>query len=363
MSGIDVSQFKLALTAAKKRRHEYSDLRAGLSGMSQRASNRGAVGELLKSSFTQAGVDVDTLDKMLAQHQAESRRLFQEQKAHVAKFLTSEKDTSLSAMELGLKAMEHLANLPPAVGLGLSNLIPLTTPFLIWEWPHASPDQLRDYHIESVNSYAKFLINIPVYSFDNNSGADAKELSFYFYWVNESDFLAVAKGFSVLEFNGACELAANTGFFSGDSTSLTIDAWLYPVAYWVPLQPGQTIRDLRVQGDPLQHQPVLDKTATGGGLFGDAGYVTQIFPATSYGLSFESFGGIHIPPRATAVFEVNVKFGYRWQGNTLPDEIIADFADNNLHYYVKCPLVVLELLTAPPSPVHIGSKEGRAYSV
>jgi hypothetical protein len=32
----------------------------------------------------------------------------------------------------------------------------------------------------------------------------------------------------------------------------------------------------------------------------------------------------------------------------LPDEIIADFADEALGHSVECPLVVLEFLTEPP---------------
>ncbi|WP_183356089.1 hypothetical protein [Geomonas silvestris] len=39
---------------------------------------------------------------------------------------------------------------------------------------------------------------------------------------------------------------------------------------------------------------------------------------------------------------------HSWNGNTLPDEIIADFADDGLHYNVECPIVVLQFLTAPP---------------
>jgi len=40
--------------------------------------------------------------------------------------------------------------------------------------------------------------------------------------------------------------------------------------------------------------------------------------------------------------------GYSWDGNTLPDEIIADFAHETHHYNVQCPIVVLQFLTAPP---------------
>ena len=112
------------------------------------------------------------------------------------------------------------------------------------------------------------------------------------------------------------------------------------------------MKSLRVQGDPLQHQSVLDQfTATGGGQIfgGGADYENKIFSTTPYGVSYGSYGGLSVPPGATAGFEVDLTINYSWNGNTLPDEIKADFADDNLHYYVGCPLVVLEFLTAPPS--------------
>ena len=77
----------------------------------------------------------------------------------------------------------------------------------------------------------------------------------------------------------------------------------------------------------------------------------QVFSATPVGLSFGSgaFGGIAIPGRATALFEVSLKISWSWDGNTLPDEILADFANDTLHHRVECPIVVLQLLTAPPA--------------
>lgn len=351
MPGIDVSQFKLALSAVNERRRENSKLlqQADLSGGSQRLKNQQAVEQILKPFLTKAGLDADKLNKVLEQNQTELRRNFRKQKADAAKYLASERDAFRRAIDLGHKATQDLAKAPAAAGFGgLSSLVSLTTPFMIAEWPQPS-DQLKASVIQPLNSYAKILIDIPVYGFDNNSGSDKREFSFYFSWDNQTGFLSVVKVFSVLSLDGSCEVAANSGFFSGDSMNPTLDAWLYPVQFWLPVPPGGDLRDLRLQGDPLQHQQALNLTATGGGFFGHADYETQIFSTAPYGLSYGSFGGVEIPAGATAVFEVNLAVAYTWQGNTLPDEIKADFADDNLHYYVGCPLVVLEFLTAPPS--------------
>ena len=200
-------------------------------------------------------------NKVLAHNQDELRRTFAKQKVEAAKHSAGQRNAFHHAIELGHKALEHLGNQPPAIGSGLSSLISLTTPFLIWEWPHPSPDQLRDSHIEALKSWAKILIGVPAYSFDNDEGSDSKEFSFYFLWENNSDFLAVAKVFSVLSLTGTCEAWANSGVFSGDTMGLSIQASLFPISYWLPLPSGGTINNLRVFGDPLQNQTVLNLTS------------------------------------------------------------------------------------------------------
>jgi len=83
-----------------------------------------------------------------------------------------------------------------------------------------------------------------------------------------------------------------------------------------------------MRGDPLQHQLILNNlTAQGGAIFGSAGIKTKTFSGVSFGMSFQSFGGFQIPGNATAVFEVTLTLSASWDGNSLPDEIIADFAD------------------------------------
>ena len=90
---------------------------------------------------------------------------------------------------------------------------------------------------------------------------------------------------------------------------LSIQASLFPISYWLPLPSGGTINNLRVFGDPLQNQTVLNLSVTGGALFGSAGDSgPQVFAATPVGLSFGSgaFGGIAIPGRATAAVELRI---------------------------------------------------------
>jgi hypothetical protein len=70
-------------------------------------------------------------------------------------------------------------------------------------------------------------------------------------------------------------------------------------------------------------------TAEGGHIFGDAGHADKTFPGTSVGVSFGGFGGFGIPGNSAAVFEVNLTLRTSWDGNTLPDGIVAEFADKD----------------------------------
>ena len=357
MSKFDIAAFKRALAAAQATRRDDSKVlrEADAAEGAQRLKNRQAVAQVLKPFLTKAGLDVDKLDKVLAQNQNELRKTFEHQKAAVAKHSSRERDAFRHAVELGYEAAQHLAKLAAAGAAGgfggLASLVTLTTPLMITEWPQPD-DQLKASVIQPLNSYAKIFVDIPVYGFDNNNGSDSREFSFYFSWENQTGYLSVVKVFSVLSLDGACEVAANSGFFSGDNMNLTLDAWLYPIQSWLPIPSGGDLRDLRVRGDPLQNQRALNLSAQGPGgqLFG-AGpdYEHRVFSATPYGVSYETFGGLEIPAAATALFEVNLTMRWEWHGNVLPDEIKADFADDNLHYYVGCPLVVLEFLTAPPA--------------
>lgn len=346
---IDLERFKEALAAGTEQRQEQEKLirEAHFPKGMQSQQNRRYVERLLRPMLTKAGVNIEEVEKLVALSQTQRRQEFEKKKEDLASYGSAQMEAFQQAAEERYKSTEYLNNLPQAPG-GLGSLVSLTTPFLIWEWPHLNQSLVRS-HIEPLKSYAKFLVDIPAYSFDNDSGNDETEVGFYFYWENNSDYVAIAKCFSVVGLHGACDLEANTGFLSGDEMVLSIDAWLYPISYWLPLPPGGNITSLRMQGDPLQHQQVLtDLTASGGSIIGDPGNAEKIFTGTSYGMSYGSYGGLSIPGRATAIFEVNLKFSTSWQGNTLPDEIKADFADDRKNYRIECPIVVLQFLTAPP---------------
>lgn len=348
MAEFNISQFKQALVEAREReRARLKIQKPALAPRAPRPRPPSAVEDLIKPALVKSGLDVTKLDQVLAHKQAQARQLFDAHKAEAAKIGSVQNKAFHGMIDQAQEAIQYLAKPPADVHFELSNLVSLTTPFLIWEWP--LDESLVDTHIEPLRSRARINLDIPIYSFDDDSGNRTIEYSFYFFWQNSSPFLAVVKCFSVLALNGACRLEANAGIFSGDRSSLTIEAHFFPLSFWIPLQPGQDIRSLRAQGDPLQSVTVLNNlTATGGHIFGNAGHAERTFSNTSVGVSFGSFGGFSIPGNSTAVFEVNLKLIASWDGNTLPDEIVAEFADQNLQHSVECPIVVLQFLTQPP---------------
>jgi len=114
MPEFDIAQFKRTLTAATAPRRDASTVlrEAGIAEGKQRLKHRQAVGHVLKPFLTKAGLDVDTLDKVLAHNQSELRSHFQQQKAAVAKHSSAERDAFRHAVELGFEATQHLANRP-----------------------------------------------------------------------------------------------------------------------------------------------------------------------------------------------------------------------------------------------------------
>jgi hypothetical protein len=337
----DVEKFKLLLAQGNVPRQRHVPRR------SQNQKNRRELEKILLPLMTQAGIDVDELNKLLALQQAARRENFEKEKAEVASHSVAEREAFHRSIEEGYKASEYLKNLPFDSG-ALGNILTLPTPFLVWEWPHGTQCLQRS-HLEPLKSYAKCLLDFAAYSSDNDNGSGGTEVSFYFFWENNSDFISIVKAFSVVGLNGSCDLEANKGFWSGDTMKLSIEASLYPISYWEPLPPGQNITNLRMQGDPAQHNLILDNlTAEGGSILGDFGSADKIFSNNSYGVSYGQYSGISIPGRATALFEVCMSFTYSWDGNTLPDEIKADFADDKKNYNIECPLVALQFLTAPP---------------
>jgi hypothetical protein len=168
-------------------------------------NNERAVGKVLESFFTKAGLDVSKLDSLLAQDQAELRSAFQRQIADLTKHSRFAEVTFRQRIEARRKALRILEN--PFT----STFIALDTPFVIWEYPHPQfGDVLVDTHYEAYNNWAKIKMGA------DGGGSDNRWFSFAFPWTNESDDDVVINITSSLVLNGTCLAHAAGGVFSGD---------------------------------------------------------------------------------------------------------------------------------------------------
>jgi hypothetical protein len=349
MSQIDVSQLKTALSAIKnKRREDLNFRRADPSARYERTSNRRAVDKLIEKFFTKAGLDVDKLNKMLAEDQSELRRLFQTKKADAAKHASSIEGAIRQNNEALHQTLELLPN------PNLSFVVPLDTPFLILQTGPTDLSIFRDWHIQKSNSWIKILIDTNTNT--NTNGNRGSEFTFYFMWTNDSDYPAVVSAASSLVVNGACEVSAAPGFFSGHKSFLIMEAYFRPLRWtgWgTDPTTGQSLDG--TSPPPLQQsqsQILAYMQAEGGReiIFGGADYKTQIFdPSVSYDLGYN---WLAVPGKAVTIFEVILDFTYGIDpGGNISDLVLADFADEKLGYYIMCPKVLLEVSPSRPGRV------------
>jgi hypothetical protein len=333
MKKFDQAEFKRVVSAKKGRTSPWQT--APASGSLVSKAQRSA-GKMFGSVLSKAGFDIDKLNKIVAQNQNELRTRFQKQQAAAIKNFSRSETAYRQRIEARQKALGLLTQ--PFV----STFITLDKPFLIWQLPHPELDIFIDSRIESMNSSIRILIN-------TNSGSDNTQFVFYYLWENESEYAAVINAASSLVLNGFCEVAAAPGIFSGDSADLSMNAWLTTMRWsgWgTDLVTGAS-NDQTVYPDyqPTQRQIIATLHAHGGHIFGGQGVDTQAFSFEPFDLS-ENF--IFVPGRAVTVFEVTFQLSYSFDdGGNISDLVAANFADNGNAIF--CPLVQLELLTAPPN--------------
>jgi hypothetical protein len=333
MRAIDESELKRALSTMEAGR---STIRlAELAGRRESLPRRRAIEQALRRSFAKAGVDIETLDRMVADEQSDQRRRLETQTAEVLKHLPAAHEAFLHAVDNRRKSVERLTALvpPPA-----SWFVDLNAPFIIFE-KHFR--YIVDSHIEPMTSWLKCNVG-PRQGTTGEGGTNSgnTEFDYWFLWENESDYAAVVNVTSSLVFTGHCSVSAAQGIFSGQETSLGIQAKLTLWEWWQnpPVAIGY---------EGSQNQQVLDLYVQGGHIFQTGRSKTRDFSFEKFDLSYNSM--FFIPARATAVFTVSVAVQYSTEDYlNLENDVTCDFATDP-NFRVICPGVQLEVLTAPPA--------------
>jgi hypothetical protein len=341
MHTIDESELKHALSILEASRPSLGQ--AGLVGRRESLMARRAIEQALRTSFAKAGLDIEKLDRMVADEHSEQRRRLAHQAAEAVKHLPAAHQAFQHAMDNRRKSVERLAGLipPPA-----SWLVQLSAPFIIFE-KHFR--YVVDSHIEPMNSWVKCNVNPREGVSGGGTNSGDTEVDYWFMWENESDYAAVVNVASSLVFTGNCGVSAAQGVFSGQETTLNIQAKLTLWEWWANPQ-------VAISYGAAQNQRVLDLHVQGGHIFQSGRSKTRNFSFETFGLSYDNM--FFIPARATAVFTVSFAVQYSTEDYlNIENDVTCDFASDP-NFRIICPGVQLEVLTAPPAVTAL--REGSA---
>jgi hypothetical protein len=298
----------------------------------QAVKTRRAAGKLLQPVLAKAGLDIDKLNKLLAQEASDHRALFAQARSEAAKHSAAAE----AAYQEGIARMRQaqaLLALPFT-----SSFVTLDRPVLILQQPKFEINNFIDNHVEPFNSSIQYKVG-------TNSGSDNTWFNFYFIWQNPSDYTTVINVTSQFVFNGACGIAVAPGIFSGDTTDASIRASLSPMRWsgWGnDPATGRSLDQTYIQGMGTDaFKEVLRLHAHGGHIFGSPAYASKMFANEAVPLSFNL---IPVPAGAVIMVQMMLNFAYGFDdGGNISDDVTFDFAGDGRS--IRCPMVQLEVLT------------------
>jgi hypothetical protein len=284
MATISTSEVERVISAAKNRR--FLDFRRPHS--SEILANERKLGERIRAFLTKAGIEVEEIDKMLAENQSEWRRLLEKEKANAQKVLPRIEDTFRHGIDGRLKALE-LANFsyinPPT-------FVVLDTPLAILAQP---PNILTASHIEPRNSTAQMRYSASQRGIEDFGGEDLT-VSFVFRWENSSaNPVLLANIASHLVVKGYWEVDAFNSFLPYvNYAGVEADAKLQLFEWWnqPPTSP---------LSEASQTTQILDFEAEGPAAGGRAQNTKYAWVFNGYDVKYSSLA---VPPNGVVVFEV-----------------------------------------------------------
>ena len=268
----------------------------------------------LQPVFAEAGLDLKKINDIISDHQNEFREYLKSQDALTDKAMAELTQRSREALINKRAALEHLIGKP----LTLSP-IAIDRPASIYANPSG---MLVDDHIESWNSWAKV-----IWEDDNDIYGKFVSVRFLFAWENSSEFVSVINVNSDVVVRGQCTLYAFPGYVLGGLATVYLGAWL-----------KVHLGGIAIEGQPGQERRIDAFHAdTWGALFGGSPDAEGRDINSTYNLSCRN---ILVQPNQLVIFEVALFADY-WIDNGL---ITLHF---NKDPYIKCPVLVVELLSSP----------------
>ena len=341
MPQIDLTHLKTQLSEIhnQQRANQQALWQSAAPERAQKLRRRQEIDEFVKSFYAKAGLDIGKLNRLRAEHRNDQHNIFKKEQAEAAKSAAAKDKAFQQLVQQRRTATNFLTDFYP------HTFITLTTPFLIWEYPHPDWSVLVDYGIEPSNSWLKFLL-------DTNTGSDLLTFSFKFLWANDQGYDAFVNIWSILALSGFCEADANAGIFDGDTASLNMTGMLklFRVSGW----PNPSDND-NYDTDISQSQikAMASQRAHGGSIFGGHDSQSIMFDALApYIVSRDNF---FIPSGAVVIFEMDLQIFFSIDGDpNVGNAVIANFANDANNWLVRCPYVELEVIRPiKPFPVAI----------
>ncbi len=305
------------------------------------------LGEL--QSLLTENPDLGKLGELLARRLAARRRSLLALERQAGIEAQQEQPAAAMAFAAGVVARQHALGL--LSGPFTSRFVTLDEPLLIWELPHPRLDIFRDSAVEPFGSWVKILLQAT----ETPGGAQQTDFRFYFLWENPSDYYAVANASSSLSLNGQAVAWGSPGRLQGNTASLDVTAYLNVVRWsgWgTDPTTGQSNDQTAYPIYDFQsaNKSVVSFDAYGGDWFDDPQPGSASFdPQMPYDMTARLLA---IPGHAITMFEVGLRIDWWFShdGETVDDQpqsITLDLANDALGYMARCPMVQLELLTAP----------------
>jgi hypothetical protein len=209
---------------------------------------------------------------------------------------------------------------------------------------------------ENGTSFMKILLD----SHHNNCPREGAESQFYFAWKNPSVDYVSASAWTAVSLNGQAYASASTGNFAELILSPYLQIWRF-LGWGNDPETGQSL-----DGTPYPATGDLTQTAivlAGRDLPGHMPSQTVAFYADMPYVLTTGGPVVSIPGGAVTLFEAGLNV--RWQFVTgtnpeqptedQPQEVKADFANDQLGFMIQCPTVELQIfgpgnLHSPPGP-------------
>jgi hypothetical protein len=273
------------------------------------------------------GIELEKIDKIVAENRAEQQQLLEKEKADAYKLLPR-MDTLRHGIDERLKASK-LANLP---NINPPKFITLDTPFLIWAQPS---NVLTASHIEPGNSTAQ--INYKQSSVNlEPDNTDTVTVGFYFQWENSSSTpVLLANIASHLAVKGRWELSAASTFIFPNVSSAIAKAQLNIFKWWNQPPTSPLFED-------SQEATILELDCDGGLIFKKGENVFE-WVFNNYDVKYSSLA---VPPKGLVVFEVLLFTGISFLSGLPAGLMTADITMDDSDSGVLCPFVQLEVRDA-----------------